>query len=250
MQLFERVHLISKLSAQKGITLADQLGVNPHTFRGYLKETRQHMLEPYIEPILALHPEISRHWLTTGEGPMLAVSDNTDDQREQALLDELADLRKRVIEMEARQSWQGADAPDDAGPLALTGFASCGMEGWGGTMTLAVPINPPRFKPGMRAVMAYGESMLPEGIGHGMVVWCDPSATPVPGECVYVEKHDKQAAIKKFLGRGKTSSGGGTIRLGGWRDRTGDKPQEPFDFTLDNNDVAVIAPVLYVQRRF
>ncbi|MBD8896236.1 helix-turn-helix transcriptional regulator [Desulfovibrio desulfuricans] len=250
MPLFKRVKLIADMDKKRRVSLPEQLGVNPYTFKNYLNEKRQHMLEPYIEPILALHPEISRHWLTTGEEPMLAVSDNADDQREQALLDELADLRKRVIEMEARQSWQGVDAQDDAGPLALTGFASCGMEGWGGTMTLAVPINPPRFKPGMRAVMAYGESMLPEGIGHGMVVWCDPSATPVPGECVYVEKHDKQAAIKKFLGRGKTSSGGGTIRLGGWRDRTGDKPQEPFDFTLDNNDVAVIAPVLYVQRRF
>lgn len=168
------------------------------------------------------------------------------------MLDELAQLRQRVIDLEARGPvWQDDNAQNQSTEaLALTGFASCGSEGWGGTMTLAVPINPPKYKPGMLAIMAYGESMLPEGIGHGMVVWCDPAATPIPGECVYVEKHDKQAAIKKFLGRGKTFSGGGTTRLGGWRDRTGDKPQEPFDFVLDNNDIAVIAPVLYVQRRF
>lgn len=252
MELFKRVKLVRDIDKKRGVSLPDQLGVNPYTFKNYLNEARQFHLEPYIERILALHPEISRHWLITGEGQMLAASDNQDDQREQAMLDELAQLRQRVIDLEARgRIWQDDNAQDQSTEaLALTGFASCGSEGWGGTMTLAVPINPPKYRPGMMAIMAYGESMLPEGIGHGMVVWCDKNATPVPGECVYVEKHDKQAAIKKFLGRGKTLSGGGTTRLGGWRDRAGDKPQEPFDFTLDNNDIAVIAPVLYVQRRF
>lgn len=238
MQLYKRIKFISDIDGKRGKPLAEQLGINAHTFRGYLKESRQHLLEPYIEPILALHPEISRHWLITGEGQMLVASDNLDDEREQALLDEISALRMQVL-----------DQNTGLGPQALTGFASCGAEGWGGTMTLAVPISPPQYKPGMKAVMAYGESMLPEGIGHGMVVWCDPGATPIAGECVYVEKRDGQAALKKYLGRGRVS-GGGAVLLQGWRDKTGNnEPQKTFEITLADEDVATIAPVVYIQRR-
>lgn len=97
MQLFERVKFLSKKTEEKGQSLAENIGVNAHTFRGYLSLKRQDNLWPLLEKILAEYPEISRRWLYFGEGPLLACSDDLDNEAEQELLDELARLRKEVL---------------------------------------------------------------------------------------------------------------------------------------------------------
>lgn len=101
----------------------------------------------------------------------------------------------------------------------------------------------------MIAVMATGESMIPAGIGHGMVCFCDPHAPPIEGECVYVETVDNRATLKRFLGRGQSEGGGEAIRLQGWKDVQGDMPQDSFTIEIDPSEIRTIAPVIYVQRR-
>ena len=138
---------------------------------------------------------------------------------------------------------------DNPESIPLVGFASCGREGWGGRMTYTVPVRVPHPRPGMVAVMATGESMIPAGIGHGMVCFCDPQAPPTVGECVYVETVDNRATLKRFLGRGQLEGGGEAISLQGWKDLQGDTPQDSFTIEIDPGEIRMIAPVIYVQRR-
>lgn len=100
MELFERVKALNAISEKGGTPLYQELGINVHTFRAYLKKDRQNNLFPLLEKILALHPEVSRNWLWFGEGQMLASSDDLDNEKEQKLLDELGTLRQKVINLE------------------------------------------------------------------------------------------------------------------------------------------------------
>ena len=101
MELFERVKTIFQMLERDGHSLTDEVGVNIHTFKGYLSKKRQDNLWPLLDKILALHPEISRQWLYFGEGDMLAASDDLDNEHEQKLLDELSIARHKALDLES-----------------------------------------------------------------------------------------------------------------------------------------------------
>lgn len=112
----------------------------------------------------------------------------------------------------------------------------------------------------MAAVLAYGTSLLPAGIGDGHICFCDPHAEPQPGEVVYVEHvGGAHAILKVFLGYGVCGAAPGELALRGWLppeggaepDAGGLPPrQKAFMLRLRAVDVRLIAPVVYVQRRY
>ena len=257
LKILDKNHLTKSKCAQK-------LGVTHKTLGGYLKPEGQHNLWQYLPTFLEWYPRLSRQWLYFGEGPMFIGQgvplDKPMPLHEIAAAAEAiaadcsgswGDVLKVAIghAREAGQKIPTSSAGATAQAMPLLGFASCGKEGWGGRMTYPVPVEEPHGRPGMIAVMATGESMIPEGIGHGMVCFCDPNAPPMPGECVYVEKRDGTATLKRFLSGGQMEGGGEAIRLQGWTDMQDDKAQEPFVICIDREEVTTIAPVIYIQRR-
>ena len=114
-------------------------------------------------------------------------------------------------------------------------------------MTYEVPITPPHPRPDMIAIVASGDSMLPEGIGNGHICFCDPHAPPMPGECVYIEQTDGKAALKRFLGECHIKGSGAGIELRYWRRKEGKLIEH--NLQLAKFFLKTIAPVIYVQRR-
>lgn len=187
---------------------------------------------PSADDLLKLHEKFgfSPLWLLSGEGDPWG---KTPGESESPLLDD------------------AAQTPTPAA-VPILGFASCGITGWAGKMTYPLAVALPHGTDGMLAVMATGESMLPEGIGHGHICFCDPHIPPVAGECVYVETTDGRAALKAFVGRGEAAGHGTTaqeICLRGWLDKQGDEPQKDFYLRVSEAVVNTIAPVVYVKRR-
>lgn len=247
MFLFERVNDIVKMDKRRGVSLAESIGINPHTFRGYLKESREHKLNPLLEKILAVHPEISRDWLFFDEGDMYSAKKSTPSMASHNS-SEIDEVKIRLASLEHAVAG-GALPTSTIRPIPLMGFASCGTEGWGGTMTYEVPITPPHPRPDMIAIVASGDSMLPEGIGNGHICFCDPHAPPMPGECVYIETIEGQGALKRFLGEKDIKGTGVGIHLLGWLDKDDKGKQKPFELTISKSIIKTLAPVVYIQRR-
>ena len=245
MLLFKRVKLISDLDKKRGISLAESIGINPFTFRGYLKESREHKLSPLLEKILTVHPEISRNWLFFDEGDMYSTGKNVPPAESHNSSD-IDQVKIRLTTLEQTVT-SGTLSSSALRPIPLMGFASCGTEGWGGTMTYEVPITPPHPRPDMIAIVASGDSMLPEGIGNGHICFCDPHAPPMPGECVYIEQTDGKAALKRFLGKCQIKGSGVGVMLKYWRKKDGKLIEH--DLQIATFFLKTIAPVIYVQRR-
>ncbi len=70
MQLYQRVRKIATTLAGSDVKMGTALGMNPRTFSGYLKESREHNLWPLLPRILQEYPQISREWLYFDEGEM------------------------------------------------------------------------------------------------------------------------------------------------------------------------------------
>lgn len=253
LKILENNHLTKSACAQK-------LGITHKTLGSYLKPDGQHNLWQYLPTFMEWYPRLSRQWLYFGEGPMTIGQGVPIDapipfqeltRAAEAIAEDCGgawgDVLKLVIGR-AHEPAQSTNSPIP-GSMPLVGFASCGREGWGGRMTYTVPVAAPHTRPDMIAVMATGESMIPAGIGHGMVCFCDPHAPPIEGECVYVETVDNKATLKRFLGGGQSEGGGEAIRLQGWKDVQGDMPQDSFTIEIDPSEIRTIAPVIYVQRR-
>lgn len=219
MELFERIREIPKLFSTSQAELGESIGVNGRTFEGYLSKRRENNLWPLLSKILSVYPNINRDWLVWGEGPMLKED---FDQKPEA-------------------------QPQQA--LAAIGFASCGINGWAGKMTHSTVVAAPHLWPDMFCVIASGESMIPEGIGHGHYVFCAPNLPPVPGECVYIETTDGKGALKRFLGENEINGTGAGIHLLGWLDKDSKGQQKPFELTISKSIIKTLAPVVYIQRR-
>lgn len=220
MALFKRLKDICTIFAKSQNDFARSIGLAPTTFLGYLNEDGQSKVKmETFNAILAKYPQIRRDWLVWGEGPMLKE------------------------DFEERPEAQPQQA------LAAIGFASCGVNGWSGRMTHSTVVAAPHLWPDMFCVIASGESMIPEGIGHGHYVFCAPKIPPVPGECVYVETIDGKGALKRFLGEKDIKGTGAGIHLLGWLDKDDKGQQKPFELTIDKSIVKTLAPVVYIQRR-
>lgn len=133
------------------------------------------------------------------------------------------------------------------------GFASCGINGWGGKMDFTVPICVPTWHDKMLAVVATGQSMIPAGIGNMHTCFCDPLLSPMAGEAVFVQMYDKTGALKIFLGEGE-AAGHDTkedeICLKGWLDKQdGEEVQKDFILRIKKEFITIIAPVVFIKRR-
>lgn len=76
MQLYQRIKKIAAEIAGSDVKMGTAMGINPRTFSGYLKETRQDNLWPLLPTVLEIYPQISREWLYFDEGEMLRGGDS------------------------------------------------------------------------------------------------------------------------------------------------------------------------------
>lgn len=238
MLLFQRVRLVSEKFAGSQANLGRELGLHERTFQNYLKEDRQDNLWPWLGKICEIYPQIRREWLWWGEGEMLKSDPPANEAAPVAPPPAPVSAPPELV-MPSQYTQ----------PVPLVGFASCSVFGWHGTMSIPVPVEPPTWHPDMFAVMATGESMLPAGIGHGHICYCDPNKAPGKDEAVYVETSDELGTIKLFCGR-SARGGGEYINLRGWLDidpKTG--TQKPMLLDVLASSVKRIAPVMYVRRR-
>lgn len=229
MELYKRIKQLSKQVVGSEAKLAAILGLRQNQFNGYLNPVSQRNLWEHLPVILAAFPQVRRNWLYFGEGEML----KTDTPAAPPPVASLPVDLHRVVTPQS---------------IPIAGFASCGMSGWNGCMTYPLAVPAPHMRPDMIAVMATGESMLPEGIGHGHICFCDPHVAPIPGECVYVTHRDKMATLKAFVGTVQMEGGTG-YRLQGWQDKMNGEPQKHFYLDVLQSLVVTLAPVVYVQRR-
>ncbi|WP_394027462.1 hypothetical protein [Desulfovibrio falkowii] len=79
-ELYQRVESICWQTSVSVPQMAKAIGKEYRTFKGYLCEQRQHNLWPLLPQILEAFPQISRHWLYFGEGPMLIGQGVPDGQ--------------------------------------------------------------------------------------------------------------------------------------------------------------------------
>ena len=100
------------------------------------------------------------------------------------------------------------------------------------------------YTPELFAVIAVGESMRPEGIREGFVLYCDPGAPLNKEDVVYLETVDGRASIKKFLERDNER-----LVVQGWLDPEPDGAQKPFTIKLPTAHVKRLAPVVVVKRK-
>ena len=72
MELYQRLaSLINARYERSAAKLAEQLGIHPNTFRGYLTEEGQEKIRfSVLTRILEITPGLSREWLFFGEGQM------------------------------------------------------------------------------------------------------------------------------------------------------------------------------------
>lgn len=234
MELFERAELVLKIKGHSRQYLAKRLGVAQVTFNRYFNKENQDKLAAYLWSLLEVYPDLRRDWLFFGEGdPFDAAPAPVSALPEPALPTPLT----------------LPEAPHDMQPIPLVGFASCSVQGWYGTMTIPVPVEPPKWHGDMLAVMATGESMLPAGIGHGHICYCDPTKTPGVDEAVYVETMDGLGTIKLFCGWSERG-GSSFLNLRGWLDKDPETDRQKA-MTLDTAAFYIrrIAPVIYVRRR-
>jgi SOS-response transcriptional repressor LexA len=129
--------------------------------------------------------------------------------------------------------------------VPVIGLAACEVMGWFNPSPLAfrIPllVDHPHT-PELFAVLAVGESMLPEGIREGFVLYCDPGAPLNKNDVVYTESTDGRASIKKFLGQE-----GEHIVMQGWLDPDADGVQKPFTIKLSKAHIKVLAPVVVIK---
>lgn len=240
MLLFERIEKLLETKGSSRQRLAKQLGVPQVTFNRYFCEEQQDKLAQHLWAILKIFPDLRRDWLFFDEGDIL--SGGTISQSQKVFVNHQAE--EHILPF-CSADGESIKSSTNFLPIPLIGFAACGINGWMGTMTIPVPVDPPAWHEGMIAVMATGESMLPAGIGHGQICFCDTTKSPGPGEAVYLELQDNTGAIKVFMNR---SADGKKINVQGWSDRNGTE-QLPFNVEILSSFIKRMAPVIYVRRR-
>ncbi len=173
---------------------------------------------------------VSPDWLLLGEGPY---------RREES-----------PASVELTESGPAADKAE-AGPAVMfvpvTGLAHCGIEGWYNPSPLALSVSvPPHYsrQGDMLAVIAVGNSMIPDGIREGYVVMCDCGREPARDDAVFVEKLNGSASIKRYVDRDEE-----WLYLQGWLKPNERGEQLPYSDQLRLDSIKRMAPVVFVQRR-
>jgi|GEM_PF-6794770 len=131
--------------------------------------------------------------------------------------------------------------------IELLGMARCDVEGWANINKIAVKVPlPPGVDAagGVFAVIAIGDSMEPEGIREGNLLYCDPSAPIESGDALFLKSNDGKATVKKFISMNDTY-----YCLHGWLDKDDRGKQKIYSYQLLKRVVVLTAPVVFVKRK-
>ena len=220
-----------------GEEFAARLGVNLQTLYRYERGQRTPDIN-FVQTVSEL-TGVSLSWLLTGGGA----------RREEAALPGGGEGRSvwenpKVLppstESDPWKSTRWQEVP-------VIGLAACDIMGWFNPSPLAfrlpLTVDHP-YTPELFAVIAVGESMRPEGIREGFVLYCDPGAPLNPEDVVYIETSDGRASVKKFL-----DQEAGHIVVQGWLDPDPSGAQKPFTIKLSKTDIKRLAPVVVVKRK-
>lgn len=131
--------------------------------------------------------------------------------------------------------------------VPLIGLAACGVSGWYNTQAFAIKA-PLAFeetgKGSLFAVVAVGNSMRPDGIREGYVVYCDTGVVPQSGDAAYIKVKDGTASIKRFLKKDAQ-----WCYLQGWLDPDAAGVQKEYTEKRSLATIDTIACVVMVRRK-
>lgn len=129
--------------------------------------------------------------------------------------------------------------------IPVIGLAACNVVGWYTPQPIALhaPTPPYENPQNLFAIVAVGQSLIPEGIREGYLLYCDPTLEPHPGELICVHANDGTVTVKKFLSRDEEF-----IRMQGWND-VKDGVQKVMNIGYANTYVKSVAVVVIVRRR-
>ena len=146
----------------------------------------------------------------------------------------------------AKRIGQFVEATGRNSSVPVLGLAECGLKGWYQAAPMAVfALRPADLADAAAfAVIAIGASMRPAGISPGFLCFCSPAVAPDSGDRVYVERRDGTASIKIYLGRCEI-----WLHLRGWLEPDQAGRQEPYDEELGLDQVARLAPVVYIKLK-
>ena len=220
-----------------GEEFAARLGVNLQTLYRYERGQRTPDVN-FIQKVSKLGG-VTLNWLLAGTGPGREQTAPPDEPRGRGLWENPRVLSPST-ESDPWKSTRWQEVP-------VIGLAACDVLGWFNPSPLAfrlpLTVDHP-YTPELFAVIAVGESMRPEGIREGFVLYCDPGAPLNKEDVVYLETVDGRASIKKFLERDNER-----LVVQGWLDPEPDGAQKPFTIKLPTAHVKRLAPVVVVKRK-
>lgn len=164
--------------------------------------------------------------------------------------------REDPEQKQAKQSDSAEAATVDPNPnpdleplpaIPVIGLAACGVERWNHPQPLAFSVPAPTgYKNPERlfAVVAVGQSMVPDGIREGYLLYCDPFVKPAAGDAVFVKTTDNKVTVKRLL---RTDNQ--WLSLQGWLEPDKDGVQKPYTDQLALGYIDSIACVVMVRRK-
>ncbi len=220
-----------------GKDFAARLGVNLQTLYRY--ERGQRIPDFSFVQMVSSLTGVSLDWLAGGTGPRRGEALPAKAEEKRGLWE-----NPRILPPSAESDpWKSTRWQE----VPVIGLAACDVMGWFNPAPLAfrIPLTVDHpYTPELFAVLAVGESMRPEGIREGFVLYCDPGAPLLEDDVVYIETTDGRASIKKFLERGAEH-----IMVQGWLDPDEAGAQKPFTIKLPRTQIRRLAPVVVVKRK-
>ena len=130
--------------------------------------------------------------------------------------------------------------------VPLLGLAACGLAGWYNPSPLAVTVPLPFDSPqdSLFAVIAVGNSMQPDGIRQGYVLFCDQSFVPEKGDAVFIELYNGTVSIKQYVREDED-----WLYIQGWLDPDEKGEQKPYSEKLAKSMIKRLACVVMVRRK-
>lgn len=182
-----------------------------------------------------------RHQLKIADGLGVTVSEI------RAGIEAMAALPGVLSPVRNSDDGTGAAAPASAAArhIPVFGLGVCNAPGWFIPKRLAVNTPFPfeyNNQDRLFAVLATGNSMEPDGIREGFLLYCDTAFPADPGDAVFVQNRDGTAAVKRFVKLDK-----GRLVLQDWRLQNGEPVVNQYSLSLDV--VESIANVVLVRRK-
>lgn len=131
--------------------------------------------------------------------------------------------------------------------IPVIGLSRSDHEAWFERSQTAITAQRPaeyHANPHVFVVIASEHRLLPEGIKHGYLCYCDPHCTPSLGDVVYVERVNGKVALKLLA-----LSKGNCLTLHCWQNPDESGRQALFTEELDFEEIKQLATVVYVKRR-